>query len=188
MLGTINNMDSFSLLILRIFLGYLMRKVSDADKLFYFERNFVTLDGLWMLENEKEVGWDTALKIDVSVWTRLLKIIIRRIKKYLKIETNSLDGLIEIITFRWSIEGWNYEINRISESEVIINIIECPYKASMDRNENRHNKIPLICKNMCVPFYKAAFEDFNPKIRLERNKFMGLGDNYCDFHFKILEG
>ena len=83
-----------------------MRKVNDADKLFYYERNFVTLDGLWMLEAEKEIGWDRALKIDVTVWTRLFKIIIRRLKKYLNIETNTLNDLVEILTYRWSIEGW----------------------------------------------------------------------------------
>jgi hypothetical protein len=162
-----------------------MRKISDADKLFYYERNFVTLDGLWMLETEKEIGWDTALKIDVIVWTRLFKIIIRRLKKYLKIETNTLNDLVEIITFRWSIEGWKYNINRISETETIIEVHKCPYKASMDRNENRHDKIPLICKNMCFPFYKASFKDFNPRITFEREKAMGLGNNLCTFHFKI---
>ena len=51
-----------------------MKKVSKKDKLFYFERNFFTLDGLWMLETENEVGWDTALKIDQAVWDKLLKI------------------------------------------------------------------------------------------------------------------
>ncbi len=111
-----------------------MKQVSNEDKLFYFERNFVTLDGLWMLEIEKEIGWDRALKIDVAVWTKLLKIIIRRIKNYLKIKTDTLQDLIEIITFRWSIEGWKYQIENISNSEVIINITECPYKSSMDRN------------------------------------------------------
>jgi len=164
-----------------------MREVSDADKLFYYERNFVTLDGLWMLEVEKEVGWNIALKIDVTVWTRLFKIIIRRLKKYLKIETNSLNDLVEIITFRWSIEGWKYNINKISESEIIIEVNQCPYKASMDRNEDRHDRIPLICKNMCFPFYKASFEDFNPEITFKREKAMGLGDNICTFHFRLQE-
>ncbi|MHA2392207.1 MAG: DUF6125 family protein [Promethearchaeota archaeon] len=162
-----------------------MRKVSDADKLFYYERNFVTLDGLWMLETEKEAGWDTALKIDVIVWTRLFKIIIRRLKRYLNIETNTLNDLIEILTFRWSIEGWKYKVNKISDSEVIIEVTECPYKASMERNESRRDKIPLICKNMCFPFYKAAFEDFNSQIMFEREKAMGLGEDICTFHFKI---
>ncbi|MFW9783884.1 MAG: DUF6125 family protein [Candidatus Heimdallarchaeota archaeon] len=161
-----------------------MREVSDADRLFYYERNFVTLDGLWMLETENEVGWDTALKIDVIVWTRLFKIIIRRLKRYLNIETNTLDDLIEILTFRWSIEGWKYNVNKIADSEVIIEVMECPYKASMDRNENRRDRIPLICKNMCFPFYNAAFKDFNPRISFEREKAMGLGEQICTFHFK----
>ncbi|MFX1323426.1 MAG: DUF6125 family protein [Promethearchaeota archaeon] len=161
-----------------------MREVSDADRLYYFERNFVTLDGLWMLETENEVGWDTALKIDVIVWTRLFKIIIRRLKRYLNIETNTLDDLIEILTFRWSIEGWKYKVNKISDSEVIIEVTECPYKASMDRNEIRRDRIPLICKNMCFPFYNAAFKDFNPQISFERETAMGLGEEICTFHFK----
>jgi hypothetical protein len=103
--------------------------------------------------------------------------------KYLKIENNDLNDFIEILTFRWSIEGWKYTVNQISELEVEIQINECPYKAIMDRNLERRNKIPLICKGMCNPFYSAALEDFNPKIQLERNKFMGLGDNICNFHF-----
>jgi hypothetical protein len=160
-----------------------MKHVTAEDKLFYYERNFVTLDGLWMLEIEKEVGWDRALKIDVAVWAQLLKIIMRRIKNYLSIQTNNLHDLIEIITFRWSIEGWEYQVNSISNSEVIINVTGCPYKSSMDRNPERHDKIPLICKNMCEPFYKEAFRDFNPKIKLERKKSMGKGDLVCEFHF-----
>ena len=164
-----------------------MRKISDTDKLFYFENNFFSVDGVWMLETEKEVGWDVAIKIDTTVWTRLLKIFIRRIKRYLNIDTNSLEDLIEIITFRWSIEGWDYEIIKNNESDIIIYIIKCPYKSIMERSENRREKIPLICKNMCEPFYKAAFEDFNHEIKLERKKFMGLEDHICDFHFKMIK-
>ena len=164
-----------------------MRKVTDADKLFYYERNFVTLDGLWMLETEKILGWDKALEIDNTVWIKLLKIIVRRIKRYLNIEGNTLKDLVEIITFRWSIEGWKYNVNNISNSEVIIEVIGCPYKASMARNESRHDKIPLICKNMCSVIYNALAEDFSPKIKLERKTFMGLGDKSCEFHFKELQ-
>ena len=148
-----------------------MKKVSKEDKLFYFERNFFTLDGLWAIETEKETNWETALKIDVAVWKKLLKIIIRRIKKYL--------------TFRWSIEGWEYNTVKNEETEALIEIHGCPYKSTMDRNPDRHDKIPLICRNMCIPFYKEVAQDFNSKISLERNKSMGLGNDFCDFHFKL---
>lgn len=164
-----------------------MKKVSQEDKLFYFERNFFTLDGLWVIETEKEINWETALKIDLAVWKKLLKIIIRRIKKYLKIETNTLTDLIEILTFRWSIEGWEYNIIKNEENEASIEIHGCPYKSTMDRNPDRHDKISLICRNMCIPFYKAITQDFNSKISLEINKSMGLGNDLCNFHFKIEE-
>jgi len=161
-----------------------MRRITDADKIFYFEKSFFTMDGLWMLETEKEVGWDTALKIDKAVWIRLMNITFKRIKKYLNIDKNNLNDLIGILTFRWSIEGWKYSINQDSEFEAVIEINECPYKAIMDRNPERREKISLICKDMCIPFYNAVLEDFNPKIKLERSKFMGLGDNVCHFHFR----
>lgn len=164
-----------------------MRKVSAEDRLFYFEQNFFTLDGLWMIETEKEVNWETALKIDKAVWSNLLKIIFRRLKKYLKINTNNLNDLIEILSFRWSVEGWEYNIikNEVNESKIEIN--KCPYMSMMDRNPERQEKIPLICKKMCIPFYKEIVEDFNSDIQMERSNFMGLGDNICDFHFKTTE-
>jgi len=161
-----------------------MREVSDADKLFYFQKSFFTLDGLWMLETEKEVGWETALRIDKNVWIKLMAIMFRRIKKYLSSENNNLNDLVEILTFRWSIEGWNYIVNKISEFEVEIEIKECPYKSIMDRNPKRQDKIPLICKEMCIPFYAAIIEGFNPKIKLERREYLGLGYGKCNFHFK----
>ena len=65
------------------------REVSKDDKLFYFGKHFFTLDGLWMIETEEETNWETALKIDTKVWIKLLRIIIRRIKRRLNIETNS---------------------------------------------------------------------------------------------------
>ncbi|GAI64554.1 unnamed protein product [marine sediment metagenome] len=162
-----------------------MRNLSLEDKLFFFERSFFTLDGLWMVEAEEEMNWKTALKIDLAVWKKLLKIIIRRLKKYLKIETNNLNDLIEILTFRWSIEGWDYELkqNECDKAEIIIK--KCPYKAVMDRNPERQDKIFLICKDMCIPFYKSIIRDFNTEINVKRTMYMGLGDNFCNFNFHL---
>ena len=163
--------------------GY--REVSDHDKLFYFERNFFTLDGLWMIEVENELDWDTALKIDLVVWDRLLKIIIKRIKTYLKIETNTLLDLVNILTFRWSVENWHYKVlDNSTENEISIEIMRCPYKSIMDRNPDRQDKAPLICKEMCIPFYENIIKNFNPEIKVIRNHFMGLGNEKCDFNLQ----
>jgi len=162
-----------------------MREVNQDDKLFFFERSFLTLDGLWMIETEKMTNWEVALKIDVIVWKKLLKIIIRRLKKYLNLEKNDLTNLIKILTFRWSIEGWKYSIIQHDVGKVKILVNQCPYKSAMDRNPERTEKQSLICKNMCIPFYKAITKDYNENIDLERTRYMGLGDDYCDFTFSF---
>lgn len=158
-----------------------MRKVSEKDRLFYFEKNFFTLDGLWMIETEAETDWKTALKIDLLVWTRLLKIIIRRIKNYLGIESNSIKDLVEILIFRWSCEKWDYSVDLLEDKKASIRISRCPYKEIMSRNPEREDRIPLICEYMCLPFYEEIIKDFNPNIKLRRDKFQGLGDDYCNF-------
>ena len=162
-----------------------MREVNQDDKLFFFERSFITLDGLWMIETEEMTNWEVALKIDVIVWKKLLKVIIRRLKKYLNLEKNDLTNLIKILTFRWSIEGWKYNIIQFHEGQVKILVKQCPYKSAMDRNPERSEKQSLICKNMCIPFYKAITKDFNENLDLERTRYMGLGDDYCDFTFSF---
>jgi len=158
-----------------------MLRLSLEDKLFFFERNFFTLDGLWMIESERETNWDTALKIDIHVWIKLLKIIFRRLSKYLEIERNSLDSIVRMLVFRWSAEGWKFTLKKGSENQFKFEINGCPYKSNIDRNPERIEKQSLICKNMCLPFYKAAIQESNRNINVVRNRFMGLGDSICNF-------
>jgi hypothetical protein len=168
-----------------------MRKITHKDKLFLLERSFFTLDGLWMIKLEEVSNWDVALKIDSQVWGDLLRIIIRRLKKYLEIHNNSLENLLKILTFRWSAEGWKFDV-LIQNDGYRIEIKNCPYKSAMDRNPNRHGKIPLICRDMCIPFYEEIVHYYNPSIKLRRSKFMGLGDDICGFNLfyqeKPIEG
>ena len=165
----------------------MMKAVNQDDKLFFFERSFFTLDGLWMIETEEMTNWETALKIDVIVWKKLLKVVIRRLKKYLRFEKNDLSNLIDILTFRWSIEGWEYKVSESGVNKVNVVVNQCPYKAAMDRNPDRTEKRGLICKDMCIPFYKAVVNDYNKDITLKRTAHMGLGDDYCDFSLSFEE-
>ena len=160
-----------------------MKHLSINDKLIFFERNFFTLDGLWMVETEKETNWETALNIDLVVWKKLLKIIFLRLKKYLNINTDNLKDFIKILTFRWSVEGWNYELIDRDQDSIEVRIKNCPYYAAMDRNPDRHDKIPLICKDVCIPLYESITDEFNNKIEIKRTRYKGLGDINCNFIF-----
>jgi len=139
----------------------ILKPLSIHDRLFFFERNFFTLDGLWMVETEKETNWEIALNIDLVVWKELLKIIFLRLKKYLNVKRENLIDFIRILTFRWSIEGWNYELAIIDRDNIEISIKNCPYYAAMDRNPDRHDKIPLICKDFCIALYESIINEFN---------------------------
>ncbi len=164
-----------------------MINVTQDDKLFFFGKSFFTLDGLWMIETEEMTNWENALKIDVIVWIKLLKVVIRRLKKYLQLEQNDLRNFLDILTFRWSIEGWEYKVLQHEDGKVQIIVDQCPYQAAMSRNPERIEKQPLICKEMCIPFYKSVVNEYNEKITLNRTTFKGLGDNCCDFTL-FLEG
>jgi len=157
--------------------------VSIDDKLFFYERNFFTLDGLWMIKTEKEINWETALSIDLKVWKEFLNIIFHRLKNYLNIESNDLFDFIKILTFRWSVEGWDYTVFLRNDSEVEIVIKNCPYHAAMYRNEERHEKIRIICKDVCIPLYESLVFGFNEKIKIRRDYHKGLGDINCNFIF-----
>ncbi|MEJ2293305.1 MAG: DUF6125 family protein [Candidatus Lokiarchaeota archaeon] len=159
-----------------------MKNISQKDKLFLLERSFFTLDGLWMIKLEKTSNWEKAIKIDSQVWEVLLKVIIRRLRKYLNLHYNSIENLIRILTFRWSAEGWKFDLLPQIDG-YRIEIRNCPYKSAMDRNPDRQERIPLICRDMCIPFYKEIVHTYNPLISLRREDFMGLGDRVCSFLF-----
>jgi hypothetical protein len=185
-ISTINKWNTFSYSIeifkIKTYMDFLMTKVSLEDKLFLLERSFFTLDGLWMIKLEEISNWEVALKIDTKVWEVLLKIIIRRLSKYLDLQDNCLENLLKILTFRWSAEGWQFKVLP-HDNGYGIEIQRCPYKSAMDRNPDRHDKITLICRDMCIPFYKQIVNNYNPLITLKREMYMGLGDDVCNFTF-----
>lgn len=163
-----------------------MRTLRHEDKLFLLERSFFSLDGLWMIKLEDLTDWDIALKIDSKVWEELLKIIIKRLHIYLDLRDNNLEHLLKILTFRWSVEGWEFEV-LAQKSGYGVQIKKCPYKSAMDRNPARHDKISLICRDMCIPFYNQIVQSYNPLINLKRDSYMGLGDEVCNFNFSYQE-
>ncbi|MEX2683607.1 MAG: L-2-amino-thiazoline-4-carboxylic acid hydrolase [Candidatus Sigynarchaeota archaeon] len=164
-----------------------MKEITNDDRLFYFSRHFFTLDGLWIIETEKATDFDIALKIDLAVWLALLKIAYKRIKEYLKTDTTTVSGVIDVLAFRWGCEGWTFSVEQPSPREARASISRCPYKEIMDRSEGRKAVIPRICKDICIPIYDSAIRSLNPAVRLRRTKFMGLGDDQCSFELTMEE-
>ena len=162
-----------------------MKELNCEDRRFYYEKNFFTLDGLWIIETENETDFETALKIDLLVWRKLLKIIYKRIAKYIKADTSRVDHIIDIMAFRWTCENWEFDIPSSDENEGEIIIKKCPYREIMERNPDRKPLIPRICNEICKPIYKEAIHSLNPEVQVIREKFQGLSDPICDFTLKV---
>ncbi len=156
-------------------------KVSEDDKLFYFGRHFFTLDGLWMIEVENEWGREKSLEVDLRVWLRFLKIVYKRIKDRLDADTSRADGIVDVLAFRWSCEEWEYSIQEHGPGRARVTITRCPWHEMMKRNPERHDMIPRICKDICIPIYTEAIASLNPDARVERTKYQGFGDASCKF-------
>jgi hypothetical protein len=162
-----------------------MRELSKDDRLFYFEKNWFTLDGLWIIETEKATSFETALNIDLAVWKELFKIIYRRIKNYLKTDATTIEDVLDILAFRWTCEGWTFRTEMLDECHGHAAIEKCPYKEVMSRNPERRDVIPHICKDICIPIYEEAIASINPAVHVTRRTFMGLGDETCDFDLQL---
>src|SRR5271157_2687792 len=132
-----------------------MRELSKEDRLFYFEKNWFTLDGLWIIETEKATN--------------------------LKTDATTVEDILDILAFRWTCEGWTFRTEVFDENHGQVTIEKCPYKEIMSRNPERQDVIPRICQEICVPIYEEAIASINPAIHMTRRKFMGLGDEICDF-------
>ncbi len=162
--------------------------LTDADKLAYFQQNFFTLDGLWMVVLEEHLGLEETIKIDLQVWEHFFPVIYRRIARYLKIRTQTVEDFVRILGFRWTAEGWDFKIEEVSptSARVTINKGGCPYHAGLLR-ANRPDKMPRICNDVCDRLYEIAANSFNPAIKVRRTKRQGINADTCDFIFEILE-
>ncbi|GAB4327392.1 MAG: hypothetical protein Kow0069_34280 [Promethearchaeota archaeon] len=164
------------------------RDLTDEDKLFYFSRNFFTLDGLWMVVAEERLGLEKAVELDLEVWQRFFPIIYRRVARYLGVGGRQVDDFVHVLGFRWKAEGWNFKVNECgpNEAHVTVEAGGCPYLEILKR-AGRPDKFSLVCRRVCEPIYATAAHAFNPRIRVTRTKRQGLGDDVCDFHFELAE-
>ncbi len=160
--------------------------LTDADKLAYFQQNFFTLDGLWMVVLEERLGLDETVKIDLQVWERFFPVIYRRIARYLKIVTQTVEDFVKILAFRWTAEGWDFKVDEVTPkfARVTINKGGCPYHSALVRAK-RPDKMPHICNNVCDRLYEIAATTFNPAIQVRRTKRQGISGDVCDFIFEL---
>lgn len=142
------------------------------------------VDGLWFLEVEREMGFKKAFEIDLEVWKRYGRIIIKRIKKSFGIEGEDLDTFLEILELLCSIDGTQFEIIEKFEKEAVLSIKFCPWWENLKRAKRENLVRCDIVDNTIFPEWASAF---NPKLTFDLRKSIPAGDKICEWIIRITE-
>ena len=163
-----------------------MTDLTDEQKAEYFRRSYTAVDGLWFMMAEDKCGFETALKLDESVWKVLPKIQARTIKAMMKLNSG-LEGLQEAVAARLCLEGFDYNLKRLENGfEVIVN--KCPWHDLIirsGRGELSEKVGDLICRTensaWCLEF-RETDADLG-EIRFERRDRICQGNRRCTLRF-----
>ena len=159
-----------------------MIELSDKQVAEYYHRSYTAVDGLWYMKVEEKYGSDTALEIDNKVWEVLPKIQARMLKSTGKIE-NGMDALLECLSTKLSLEGFQFTIEKTetgSGFRVIIN--NCPWYDLMVKSGREHLS-GKVGSRICTTEYSAWASEFDNGIHFELQSQICKGSESCRLQF-----
>ena len=148
----------------------------------YMYRCFTAVDGLWFMKLEERYGFDTALDIDNEVWKVMPKIQARMLKSMGK-PGDGIEGLLECFTFKLSVEGFVYKIEKTEDKRGFRVIIDrCPWH-DMLVNAGRENVSETIGTIICNTDGSAWASEFGDDIKFEIESQLCSGFEHCIMKF-----
>jgi len=161
-----------------------MRTLTDQQAAAYFHRCYTTVDGLWFLKTEEKHGFDTALELDARVWEVLPKIQARLLKSMLQ-APSGIDGLLDCLTTRLALEGFEFEITK-HDTGFELSVSRCPWHDLMVKSGRAHLS-PKVGRRICLAEYTVWASEFGA-IRFERVEGVCEGCSRCRLRFTTAPG
>jgi hypothetical protein len=162
----------------------LLKKLTPEKQIEFLHGAYFGMDGVWFMVCEDEYDFDRALYLDCEVWRRFAKILAKRVKKMFSIEGDDARTAVDTLVLRWTMEKWKFEVVEYGSKRSVLRVLSCPWLEGFKRS-NREKFAPKICDPVCETVYHSWSEAINPKIKLEKPKKMGEGEEYCDFVFTL---
>ena len=134
----------------------LLELLKDAAK------NWLTHDGLWFLEVEKNYGIQKAIELDKSTWEKFTIIEAKRIMDRLKIKSNGgIPALIQALGFRLYAYINKQEVIKVNDNKIIFQMNDCRVQSARKRN-----KLPdFPCKEVGIVEYSFFAQTIDPRIK-----------------------
>ena len=104
----------------------------------YFRRSYTSVDGLWFLKVEEQLGFEGALALDREVWEVMPKIQARALKAITE-EHHGLSALHKCLSKKLRWEGHSHESTWSADGQGLeIGIRQCPWHNSMVKSGREH--------------------------------------------------
>lgn len=157
-----------------------MRELTDRQIADYFHRSYTAVDGLWFVKLEEEYGFDKALEVDRRVWEVLPKIQARKLKSLLN-EGEGMSALVECLTTKLNLEGFNFETEEHNQG-FKVTIHGCPWHELMVKSgrEELSGRVGTVICNTEYPVWASEFGDIN----FELGEQICEGSSCCKLYFQ----
>lgn len=83
---------------------------------------------------EKEFNFEKALQIDRKVWEILPKTQARKVKELLDLKDSTMESLHRALEFKLQAEGYEYEVEAVTDTDLRISITSCPWLKIMEES------------------------------------------------------
>jgi len=127
-----------------------------------FAKNWLTHDGLWFLEVEKQSGIEQAIEADKNAWEIFTKIEAKRIMKRHNIPENcGLDALKKALGFRMYALLNEHEILEETEKSFVFRMNDCRVQSA----RKRKGMPDFPCKSVGIVEYREFAKTIDPRIK-----------------------
>jgi hypothetical protein len=163
-------------------------ELTEEQKTEYFRRCYTAVDGLWFMKVEERLGFEKALQIDEAVWEVLPKIQSRALKAMMNLPSG-LAGLVQALSARLALEGFDFEIER-QEGGLQVAVRSCPWHQIMIKS-GRAALSERVSEVICRVENEAWAKEFSgpeEEIGFEREARLCRGDGMCRLWFMSRSG
>jgi hypothetical protein len=150
----------------------------------YFKRLYVAVDGMWYMMVERHFGLEKAVQIDKEVWEVIAKIAARKTKELLNLPGGKLESLSRSLAFRFAVEGYEIESNRVDGRTLKIEMTACPWRREIMKSKNE-KLMPELAKEVCPVVYKTWAGEFLNEFQFRMSPQICDGGRICQIEFSV---
>lgn len=140
------------------------------------------IDGLWFMELEGRYGFDTALEVDLEVWKKYGRIMLKRIARVLDLNLDpadppDLDTINLLMETICHVDGTQCE-GEVGEGEIIFRVHRCSWWDNLSRS-GRESHVP--CEFVDNTIFPDWLQAVDPGVGFEITHSLPRGDDHCEW-------